>query len=84
MPRGRAYFVGHIGADDPVVLVIDDAQHADDGLLNFDHLLSRASFGLLVPCCCARPACCPTAGVEPRRVTVLHIDGLDVADMGRW
>ncbi len=36
-------FLERVGGGDPVVFVIDDAQHADDGLLDFlDHLLDTA------------------------------------------
>jgi hypothetical protein len=42
-------FFDRVGCGDPVVLVIDDAQHADDALLDFvDHLLGTARFGIFV------------------------------------
>ena len=79
-----AAFLERVGSDGPVVLVIDDAQHADDGLLDFlDHLLSRATFGLFV-LLLARPGVLARRAelAANRRVTVLHVDGLDAADMG--
>ncbi|HTY71834.1 MAG TPA: adenylate/guanylate cyclase domain-containing protein [Actinomycetes bacterium] len=65
-----------------VVLVIDDAQYADDGLLDFlDHLLSSARAPVFVVAL-ARPellARRPTLG--GRRATVLRLDPLDDAAM---
>ena len=72
-------FLERVGADDdPVVLVIDDAQHADDGLLDVrgaparGRRRSRASCVLL-----ARPG--PARGAtrrwpRNRRATVLHLE----------
>jgi class 3 adenylate cyclase/tetratricopeptide (TPR) repeat protein len=74
-----------IGSDGPVVLVVDDAQHADDGLLDFvAHLLSRASFGIFV-LMLARPGIVarrPDLAGHPR-VTVLHLAALEPPDMAR-
>lgn len=68
----------------PVVLVIDDAQHADEGLLDFlDHLLSTAS-GAVFVLALARPellARRPDLG--GRRTTVIRLDPLDDVAMGR-
>ena len=42
-------FLERVGGDDPVVFVVDDAQYADDGLLDFiDHLLATAQTPILV------------------------------------
>lgn len=68
----------------PVVLVIDDAQYADEGLLDFlDHLLSTAT-GAVFVLALARPelmARRPELG--GRRTTVIRLDPLDDAAMGR-
>ncbi len=69
----------------PVVLVIDDAQYADDGLLAFlEHLLSAADFPVFV-LVLARPELLaehPTL-VGNRRVTVVHLEPLSTHDMTR-
>ncbi|MET0740560.1 MAG: adenylate/guanylate cyclase domain-containing protein [Candidatus Nanopelagicales bacterium] len=74
-----------IGSDLAVVLVIDDAQHADDGLLDFvEHLMDRASFGVFV-LMLGRPGVLvrrPDLAAN-QRVTVLHLSPLDESDMGR-
>ena len=42
-------FLERVGGEDPVVLLIDDAHHADDGLVRFiEHLLAAASFPCFV------------------------------------
>ena len=57
--------------DEPVVLLIDDAQHADDGLLDFlDHLLDGRDFPCFVRRCWPGPSCSsagPTLGDQPAR-----------------
>ena len=67
-----------------VVLVIDDAQHADQGLLDFvDHLLETARAGIFV-LALARPellARRPTLG--GRRATVVRLEPLADDDMRR-
>ena len=74
-----------IGSDGAVVLVIDDAQHADDGLLDFvEHLMDRASFGIFV-LMLARPGVLvrrPELAAN-RRVTVMHLSPLDESAMGK-
>ncbi len=73
-----------IGQGDTVVLVIDDAQHADDGLLDFlDHLLST-SYKAIFVLALARPELLerrPSLG--GRRATVMHLDPLDDDAMAR-
>ena len=62
----------------PVVLLIEDAHHADDGLLDFvEHLLATVTAPVLVVAL-ARPLLLerrPTIG--GRRTTVVHLDPLD-------
>jgi len=71
-------FLEHLGADEMVVLVVDDAQHADEGLLDFlDHLLATAQAPIFV-LALARPellARRPTLG--GRRTSVVRLDRLD-------
>ena len=79
-------FFERIGEDtEPVVLVIDDAQHAEDGLLEFvEHLVTWAAFPLFI-LMITRP------GLLERRVslathrnsTVIHLDVLDGESMTR-
>jgi hypothetical protein len=67
----------------PVVLVIDDAQHADDGLLNFlEYLLAVASFPCFVTLF-TRPGLLETnpSLATNRRATVLHLESLNQRDM---
>lgn len=78
-----ATFLQRVGSGDPVVLVLDDAQYADEGLLDFlDHLLATASFGIYVlvltrpGLVAARPKLATTA-----RSTVLHLERLPDAVM---
>ncbi len=79
-------FLRRTGEDDyPVVLVIDDAQHADDSRLQFlDYLLSVGAFGCLV-ILLTRPGLIEQnpALATNRRSTVLHLEPLSEADMGR-
>jgi class 3 adenylate cyclase/tetratricopeptide (TPR) repeat protein len=78
-------FLERAGAgEDPVVLVIDNAQHADEGLLQFvEHLLAAASFPCFVVLL-TRPGLLedrPALAVN-RRATVVHLESLAPADMG--
>lgn len=79
-----AAFLRRVGNDvEPVVLVIDDAQHADDGLVAFlEHLLAVASFPVFV-LLMARPELLEEhpALATNRRVTVLHLEVLAGDDM---
>ena len=76
-------FLEHLTAgDSTAVLVLDDAQHADDGLLDFlDHLLSTAQAPIFVVAL-ARPELLnrrPALG--GRRTSVVRLDPLDDAAM---
>ncbi len=75
-------FFERVGGGDPVVLVIDDAQHADDSLLDFvDHLLSTARFGIFV-LAIARPELLDRRpGLGGRRTSVIRLSPLDDASM---
>lgn len=69
--------------ENPVVLVIDDAQHADEGLLLFvEHLLLVASFPCFVVLL-TRPGLLEShpALATNRRATVLHLPELDDRDI---
>ena len=77
-------FLEHLAArGGTVVLLIDDAQHADDGLLDFlDHLLATARAALFV-LALARPELLdrrPDLG--GRRATVVRLEPLDHTAMG--
>lgn len=81
-----ATFLHRVSEDEhAVVLVIDDAQHADDSLLQFlEYLLGVGSFPCLVVLL-TRPGLLeanPTLATN-RRATVLHLEPLGAADMGR-
>jgi class 3 adenylate cyclase/tetratricopeptide (TPR) repeat protein len=75
---------GADGPAAPVVLMLDDGHHADEGLIAFlEHLLMTADFACFVAVF-ARPELVrdnPTLATN-RRVTALHLDSLSDADMG--
>jgi class 3 adenylate cyclase/predicted ATPase len=81
-----ATFLRLVGAvnDEPVILVIDDAHYADDGLVAFlEHLMAVATFKVYV-LLMARPGLLdrrPELAAN-RRVTVLHLETLSDPDMG--
>jgi class 3 adenylate cyclase/tetratricopeptide (TPR) repeat protein len=75
-----------VGSNDPgpVVLVIDDAQHADDGLLDFvDHLLATAQRAVFVVALARPELLARRHDLGGRRTTVVRVDPLDDAAMGR-
>ncbi len=77
-------FLERVGEDQhPVVLVIDDAQHADEGLLQFvEHLLSVGSFPCFVVLL-TRPGLLedhPSLATN-RRATVIHLPVLAARDI---
>ena len=79
-----ATFLERVGeGQQPVVLVIDDAQHADDGLLLFvEHLLSVGSFPCFVVLL-TRPGLLenhPSLATN-RRATVVHLPVLAARDI---
>ncbi|MHB1165989.1 MAG: ATP-binding protein [Candidatus Nanopelagicales bacterium] len=75
-------FFDRVGCGDPVVLVIDDAQYADDALLDFvDHLLRTARFGIFV-LALARPELLQSRhDLGGRRASVVRLEPLDDAAM---
>ena len=76
-------FFDRVGGINPVVLVIDDAHHADDGLLDFvEHLLSAARASIFV-LGLSRPEILsrrPDLAVG-RRTTVVHLEPLSAEHM---
>jgi class 3 adenylate cyclase/tetratricopeptide (TPR) repeat protein len=68
----------------PVVLVIDDAHYADEGLLDFiDHLLGSASSAIFVLALARPELLARRHDLGGRRTTVIRLDPLDDAAMGR-
>jgi class 3 adenylate cyclase/tetratricopeptide (TPR) repeat protein len=78
-----ATFFERIGEDqNPVVLVIDDAQHADDGLLDFiDHLLATARAGILVVALARPELLARRHDLGGRRATAIRLEPLHDDDM---
>jgi class 3 adenylate cyclase len=68
-----------VGADsDSVVLVVEDAQHADDGMLDFlEHLLAHAQCGIFVLAMARPELLARRPGLGGRRTSVLRLDPLD-------
>ncbi|MGH3203628.1 MAG: AAA family ATPase [Streptosporangiaceae bacterium] len=83
---GWRMFFERLAAESPVVLLIEDAQHADSGLLDFlDHLVDWAKNLPIYVLVFARPELGqvrPRFGVGRNRVT-LTLDPLDDASMDR-
>ncbi|HET6166282.1 MAG TPA: adenylate/guanylate cyclase domain-containing protein [Marmoricola sp.] len=76
-------FFERVSGGDEVVLMIDDAQHADDGLLAFvEYLLESATFPCLV-LLLTRPGLIERrpALATNRRATLLHLGELEQRDM---
>jgi class 3 adenylate cyclase/tetratricopeptide (TPR) repeat protein len=76
-------FFDRVSAGEEVVLLIDDAQHADDGLLAFvEYLLEAATFPCLVVLL-TRPGLIERrpALATNRRATLLHLGALEERDM---
>ena len=68
-----------VGADDSaVVLVIDDAQHAEEGLLDFlEHLLASARSGIFVLALARPELLVQRPSLGGRRTSVIRLDPLD-------
>jgi class 3 adenylate cyclase len=90
MPREELFaawaaFFERVGEGNVVVLVLDDAHHADDGLLDFlDHVLGAARFPIFV-LALARTGLMsrrPDLAAN-RRTTLLHLEPLEPAQMER-
>jgi class 3 adenylate cyclase/tetratricopeptide (TPR) repeat protein len=76
-------FFERVGGDDPVILVIDDAEHADDGFVHFlEHLVSVAGFGCFVVLL-TRPGLLEVhpALATNSHATVMHLPALGARDM---
>jgi tetratricopeptide (TPR) repeat protein len=66
------------------VLVIDDAQYADDGLLDFlDHLLGSARAGIFVVALARPELLARRHDLGGRRTTVVRLEPLDDSDMAQ-
>ncbi|MEO6822335.1 MAG: adenylate/guanylate cyclase domain-containing protein [Candidatus Nanopelagicales bacterium] len=78
-------FFERVGSDGPVVLVIDDAQYADEALLDFfEHLLAVARFGIFVALLSRTGLIDRRPSLATRRgTTILHLEPLSDTDMGR-
>ncbi|MFC6045343.1 adenylate/guanylate cyclase domain-containing protein [Nocardioides hankookensis] len=79
-------FLARVGGDGtPVALLVDDAQHADDGLLHFvEHLLAVGEFPCFVVLL-TRPGLIEEnpALATNRRATVVHLEPLGPPEMGQ-
>ena len=70
--------------DSAVVLVIDDAQYAEDGLLDFlDHLLSTAAAGIFVLALARPELLVRRPALGGRRTSVIRLDPLDDTAMAQ-
>ena len=78
-------FLEHLAEDATVVLVVDDAEHADEGLLDFlDHLLSSAQAPIFVLALARPELLARRPALGGRRTTVVRLDPLDDAAMAAW
>ena len=77
-------FLEHLGEQGgTVVLIIDDAQHADDGLLDFlDHLLATARTAIFVLAMARPELLARRPDLGGRRATVVRLEPMDDAVMG--
>ena len=77
-------FLARVGEGNPVVLIVDDAQHADEGLVLFvEHLLAEAA----LPCFVVMVARHGLLEQHPRlaanrRASLMHVEALSDPDMG--
>src|SRR5437899_38778 len=76
-------FLDRVGEGHVVVLVVDDAQHADEGLLDFvDQLLGTAGFPVFVLALARTGLIARRPDLAAnRRTAVLHLEALDAAQM---
>ena len=72
-------FLEHLAAgESAVVLVVDDAQHADDGLLDFlDHLLANAQAPIFVLVLARPELLARRSTLGGRRASIVHVEPLD-------
>jgi class 3 adenylate cyclase/predicted ATPase len=84
---GWRLFFERLARRSPVVVLLEDAQHADAGLLDFlDHLLEWSADLPFFVVLLARPELHdqrPTLGAQRRNVTVLHLAPLPDAAIGQ-
>ncbi|GAA4694333.1 adenylate/guanylate cyclase domain-containing protein [Nocardioides conyzicola] len=78
-------FLERVSDGVPVALLIDDAQHADDGLISFvEHLLAVATFPCFVMLLTRPELLDANPGLATnRRSTVVHVDTLGDREMGQ-
>jgi class 3 adenylate cyclase/tetratricopeptide (TPR) repeat protein len=70
-------FLERIGGDDPVVLLVDDAQHADDGLADFlEYLVANAAVGCFVLLLARPELLTERPQLGGRRSTPIRVDPL--------
>ncbi len=81
---GWTAFLEQVGGTRPVLLVFDDAQHADNGLLDFVEHLLRTFRGKLLVVLLTRPELLERRPslVAPRHADVVDLGPLDEAAMG--
>ena len=77
-----ATFLERAGGGDPVVFVVDDAQYADDGLLDFlEHLLATAQAAVYVLALARPELLARRHDVGGRRTSVIRLEPLDASAM---